>query len=59
MKKRQVTVDLEYIGSFPKGRADKTRLDATSEDELALQQAADDADARAEVLCSRGNVRGL
>jgi len=45
MKKRQVTVDLEDIGSFPEGRVSKKRLDATTEDDLAQQLASDDAEA--------------
>jgi putative transcriptional regulator len=45
MKKRQVTVDLEDIGSFPKGRVNNRRLDETSEEDLTFQQASDEAEA--------------
>lgn len=45
MKKRQVTVDLEDIGSFPKGRLNNKRLDETTEESLSMQQASNDAEA--------------
>ena len=45
MKTARMKVDLQNAGSFPKGRVDYKKLDRTSEEDLATQQAADDAEA--------------
>jgi len=45
MKTVRATIDLNRAASHPKGRVDERRLDATSEQDLALPQKADDADA--------------
>ena len=43
MKTVRVKIDLNRSSSLPKGRVNKSRLDATTEQDLALQQKADDA----------------
>ena len=45
MKTARVKVDLTRLGSLPKGRIDKRRLDATTEKDIILQQKVDDAEA--------------
>lgn len=45
MKTVRVSVDFRQPSTLPKGRVDCRRLDATTEADLALQQAEDDADA--------------
>lgn len=45
MKTVYVKIDPVSLAGLPKGRADKTRLDATSERDIALQMVADDAEA--------------
>lgn len=45
MKTVRVSVDFHQPSTLPKGRVDRRRLDATTEADLALQQAEDDADA--------------
>ncbi len=45
MKTVRVSVDFRQPSTLPKGRVDRRRLDATTEADLALQQAEDDADA--------------
>ncbi len=45
MKTVRVKIDPHLLASLPKGRVDKSRLDATSERDLAAQQHADDAEA--------------
>lgn len=57
MKKRQVTVDLEDIGSFPKGRVNKKILEQTTEEDLALQQTSDDDAATKDAACYARRVR--
>lgn len=41
----RVKVDLSRPDTLPKGRVDRRKLDATTEAELAVQQAEDDAEA--------------
>ncbi len=43
MKAVRVKVDLSRPATLPKGRIDRRKLDATTEAELAVQQAQDDA----------------
>lgn len=45
MKTARVKIDLNRPSSLPKGRVDKRRLDATTEQNIVLQQKADDGDA--------------
>lgn len=45
MKTVRMKVDLQNPASFPKGRVDHKKLDRTTEEDLAKQQAADDAEA--------------
>lgn len=45
MKTVRVSVDFRKPSTFPKGRVDFRRLDATTEVDLAVQQAEDDAEA--------------
>jgi putative transcriptional regulator len=45
MKTVRVKIDLNRPSSLPKGRVDKRRLDATTEQNIVLQQKADDGDA--------------
>ena len=45
MKTVRVKVDFRQPATLPKGRVDYSRLDATTEADLAVQQAEDDADA--------------
>jgi putative transcriptional regulator len=45
MKTVRVSVDLRRPASLPVGRVDRRRLDATTEADLAAQQAEDDAEA--------------
>jgi len=45
MKAVRVKVDLSRPATLPKGRIDRRKLDATTEAELAVQQAQDDAEA--------------
>lgn len=45
MKKVRVTLNLTDPSSVPMGRADLARIDATTEEEIARQAAADDAEA--------------
>jgi putative transcriptional regulator len=45
MKAVRVKVDLSRPVTLPKGRIDRRKLDATTEAELAVQQAQDDAEA--------------
>ena len=45
MKTVRVKVDLSRPATLPKGRIDRRKLDATTEAELAVQQAQDDAEA--------------
>lgn len=45
MKTVRVSVDLGKPATLPKGRVDRLRLHATTEAELAMQQAEDDAEA--------------
>ncbi|MCL4183472.1 MAG: helix-turn-helix domain-containing protein [Burkholderiaceae bacterium] len=45
MKTARVRVDLSRPASLPKGRVDRSKLDATTEADLAVQQAQDDAEA--------------
>ena len=44
MKTARVKIDLNRPSSLPKGRVDKRRLDATTEQNIVLQQKADDGD---------------
>jgi putative transcriptional regulator len=57
MKKRQVPVDLEDLTSFPKGKVNKKLLDETNEDDLALQQGADEAEAMVDAARFARRVR--
>jgi putative transcriptional regulator len=57
MKKRQVAVDLEDLSSFPKGKVNKKLLDETTEDDLALQQGADEAEAMVDAARFARRVR--
>jgi len=57
MKKRQIKVDPKDIGSFPKGRVNKEILDETTEEDLTLQQASDDAKAMDDVARYARRVR--
>lgn len=45
MKTIRLEVDLQNPASFPQGRVDHKKLDRTTEEDLAMQQAADDAEA--------------
>ncbi len=45
MKTVRLKVDLSRPATLPKGRIDRRRLDATTEADLAVQQAEDDAEA--------------
>ncbi|TXL64104.1 helix-turn-helix domain-containing protein [Zeimonas arvi] len=45
MKTVRVSVDFRQPSTLPKGRVDRCRLDGTTEADLALQQAEDDAEA--------------
>ncbi len=45
MKTVRVRVDLSRPATLPKGRIDRRKLDATTEADLAVQQAQDDAEA--------------
>lgn len=45
MKTVHVKIDLNNAASLPKGRVDKRRLDKTTEQDIARQQAADEAQA--------------
>ena len=45
MKTTRVTIDLNRLASLPAGRVDKKRLDATSEQDIVVQQKADDSEA--------------
>ena len=45
MKTARIKIDLNRPSSLPKGRVDKRRLDATTEQNIVLQQKADDGDA--------------
>lgn len=45
MKTVRVRVDLSRPATLPKGRIDRRKLDATTEPDLAVQQAQDDAEA--------------
>jgi len=45
MKVVRVKIDPSKKSSFPSGRVDKRRLDATAEQDITRQQMADDADA--------------
>ena len=49
MKTVRVSVDFRQPSTLPKGRVDRRRLDGTTEADLALQQAEDDADAMQDV----------
>lgn len=57
MKKRQIKVDPKDIGSFSKGRVNKEILDETTEEDLTLQQASDDAKAMDDVARYARRVR--
>jgi len=46
MKTARVRIDPSVPASLAQGRIDSTRVDATSERDIALQQAADEAEAR-------------
>lgn len=45
MKTVRISVDLRERSTLPNGRVDRRRLDATTESDLAAQQAEDDAEA--------------
>lgn len=45
MKTVRIKVDLQNPASFPKGRVDYKKLDQTTEEDIAEQQAADEAEA--------------
>ncbi|GAA4407984.1 helix-turn-helix domain-containing protein [Quisquiliibacterium transsilvanicum] len=45
MKMVRVSVDLKNASTLPKGRVDRARLDATTEADLAAQEAEDEAEA--------------
>jgi putative transcriptional regulator len=45
MKTVHVKIDVNRASSLPKGRVDKRRLDATTEQDIVVQQKVDDADA--------------
>jgi putative transcriptional regulator len=45
MKTVHVKIDVNRASSLPKGRVDKHRLDATTEQDIVVQQKVDDADA--------------
>ena len=45
MKTVRIKINPNRASSLPKGRADKRRLNATTEQDIALQKKADDADA--------------
>ena len=45
MKTVRVKIDPNRLSSLPKGRVDKRRLDATTEQDIVLQQKSDDAGA--------------
>jgi len=57
MKKRQVSVNLENISSFPEGRVNIEHLDKTTEESLTMQQASDDAEAMEDVARFARRVR--
>ena len=57
MQTVRATIDLNGEASLPKGRVDQRRLDATSEQDLALQQKADDVDALLDAAKSARRVR--
>jgi putative transcriptional regulator len=57
MKMRRVKVHPGEPASFPKGRVDKRRLDATTEQDIARQQRADDAESMADAARFARRVR--
>lgn len=57
MKTARVKIDLNRSASLPKGRVDKRRLDATTEQDIALQQKADDGAALLDVAKFARRVR--
>ena len=57
MKTVHVKIDPVSLAGLPKGRVDKHRMDATSEREIALQMAADDAEAMQDVAKFARRVR--
>lgn len=57
MKTVSVKVDLNHLSSLPKGRVDKHRLDATTEQDIVMQQKADDASALLDVAKFAKRVR--
>ncbi|MFZ5865567.1 MAG: helix-turn-helix domain-containing protein [Thermodesulfobacteriota bacterium] len=57
MKMRRVKVDPTDPAGFPKGRVDRRRLDATTEQEIARQQRADDAESMADAARFAWRVR--
>ena len=59
MKAIRVTIDPDRPESMAKGRIDADRVGTTTERDLALQQAADDAEAMLEAAKFACRVRGL
>jgi putative transcriptional regulator len=57
MKAVRVKVDLSQPDTLPKGRIDARVLDAATEQDLALQQAMDDAEAMADAARFARRVR--
>lgn len=57
MKAVRVKVDLSQPITLPKGRVNRRLLDATTEDDLALQQKVDDAEAMQDVAKFARRVR--
>jgi putative transcriptional regulator len=57
MKMRRVKVEPTDPASFPKGRVDKRRVDATTEQDIARQQRADDAASMADAARFARRVR--
>ena len=57
MKTVRVKIDLNRTSSLPKGRVDKRRLDATTEQAIVLQQKVDDGDALLDVAKFARRVR--
>jgi putative transcriptional regulator len=53
----KITLDPAYPQTWPKGRVDTARLDATTESELGAQQAVDDANALQDAAKHAGVIR--
>jgi putative transcriptional regulator len=57
MKMQRVKVNPAVLATWPAGRVDEHRLDATTEQDLMSQQLADDAESRQEVARFARRVR--